>query len=175
MRNARLVLVIPAGLAMALVASPARGSCAAPPGLAEHLASADVVFVGTVVELSNADRTAVVAVEETWTGPALAATITVQGGPDDPTIASSVDRTFVLGGHYLFAVLSAEGKLWDNICSATREWVPELAAMRPDEVSRPPEATEPISEERFPVATLVVGAVALLLAGVSVLAFRARR
>ena len=173
MRIARLV-VIPTALAMTLVAGPARASCAAPPGLAEHLASADIVFVGTVVELSNADRTAVVTVEETWTGPALPGTVTVQGGPDDPMMASSVDRTFVLGGHYLFAVLSAEGKLWDNSCSATREWAPELAAMRPDEVSRPPESTDPVSDAPVPVAALVVGAVAVAVAGVSVLAFRRR-
>ena len=98
--------------------------------LEEHLQEADVVFTGTVVATRNLDRTAVVQVHEVWKGAPLPAQVTVHGGPDDPNMWSSAERTFERGD-YLFATNLHDGKLTDNVCSATGKWLAELEAFRP--------------------------------------------
>jgi hypothetical protein len=53
-----------------LALSEASASCAVLPGpIASPLASAPVVFVGTVVSTSNGDREATVKIESIWRGP----------------------------------------------------------------------------------------------------------
>ncbi len=161
--------------AMILASSPAAASCAALPALDEHLALADAVFVGTVIGLNNADRTALVSVEEIWHGPTLDGTVTVHGGPDDPSTFTSVDRTYVDGGRYLFAVTSVEGSLRDDGCSATREWTPDLADLRPSEFSRPAATNQHDEPGPLPLTAIIVGSAVLVIAAASLLAFRTRR
>ena len=161
--------------AMVLASSPAAASCAVLPALDDHLAIADAVFVGTVIGLSNADRTALVSVEEIWHGPELDATVTVHGGPDDLGTFTSVDRTYVAGGRYLFAVMSSEGSLRDDGCSATREWPPDLADRRPTDFSRPTATNQPDGPGPLPLTAIIVGSAVLIIAAVSLLAFRTRR
>lgn len=168
-------LALAVALVAALSASPASASCAVPPELGEHLATADVVFVGTVTRLADDDRTAVVRVEEIWRGPAMPATVTVFGGPDGMDGFTSVDRTYAAGQRYLFAVGVADGKLQDSACSATREWAPELADQRPAEVSYPTATDAPADAGSVPVGLLAAGAAVLLVVLASALAFRARR
>lgn len=163
--------------AVILASTSAAASCAAPPALGAHLAMADAVFVGTVVELSNADRTAVVSVEEIWYGPALDATVTVHGGPEHAGMATSVDRTYAAGRKYLFAVTVSEGLFEDNSCSATREWTPGLADLRPSDYRQPPRTSEPAETGSLPMGPIAVGAalLAILVGGVSVVALWTRR
>lgn len=152
--------------------APASASCAMPPETPEHLAAADVVFVGTVQSLGDLNRTATFAVAEQWHGDPLPAMVTVHGGPGDPMTASSADRRYELGIRYLVAAWWKDGGLTDNACSATRPWSDELAAFRPAGVRVPP----PIASEGdvgVPAAVLVGGVVAIgLLLVVSVMAFR---
>ena len=136
-----------------------------PPGPAEHLAQADVVFVGTVQVLVNQGRTATFAVEEQWHGERLPATVHVHGGPDDPNSASSVDRSYDAGMRYLVAAYIVEQRLTDNACSATQPWSEELLAFRPADywvpTSTPADENGGLPLPVF-VGLIAVGAVALV-------------
>lgn len=116
-----------------LPAAPASASCIEPPPLEEGYAQAEVVFVGRVVQVTNNDRTAVVAVEEVWKGPDLPATVTVHGGPNDPNVVTSVDRTF-RPGTYAFFPISWSSDLTqfeDNACTLTQTVSPALDVIAP--------------------------------------------
>lgn len=113
-------------------ATPAAASCAMPRPIENEVATADIVFVGSVTSTSNGDRWAEVAVQEIWRGPDLPATVVIQGGPGGNTM-TSVDRSFVVGTTYLFFPFldQATGTLTDNACSSTTAWSQELARLRP--------------------------------------------
>jgi hypothetical protein len=156
-----------------VTAPPAAASCAEPPPIEEHLATAGAVFVGTVHTVTNESRTASVEVHEIWSGPDLPASVVVHGGPDEPNMATSADRSFQTGTRYLFAASAREGRLEDNACTATRRWTDELTEFRPEE----PRSPLPISEGQTgsvptPLLVALTGAAAVALAGV--LAFRRR-
>lgn len=173
MRLIRLPAAVLAGLTLGLLPGAASASCAEFPPLGEHLDQAEVVFVGTVVALTNLDRTAEVAVEEVWRGEGIPARVTVHGGEDDPTMMTSVDRTFVAGTRYLFAATFDEGGLRDDSCTATREWSEDLAEFRPTSVSTP-EPAEGAASDGVPVPAIGIVLAVLAIGAVSVLAFRAR-
>ena len=162
-------------LAVALLTpSVAHASCAESPPIDEHLATADVVFVGTVIGLRNQNRTATFVVTEIWRGPDLLPEVFVRGGPDDPNAASSIDRTFELGTEYLVAARVVNGELVDDACSATRPWHESLAEHRPAD-ARPPSGAGPTADEvDIPLAPVALAALFVVLAVVSGLAFRAR-
>lgn len=149
----------------------ALGSCAAPPGVAEQIAAADVVFVGTVQGLGDQGRTATFAVEEQWRGEPLPAIVQVRGGPSDLNSATSVDRTYEAGVRYLVAAYVVEGRLTDNACTATQPWSEELAAFRPAEVRVP---TQSAGDGTGGIPLPVLGGLIALgvLVVVGVLAFR---
>jgi hypothetical protein len=164
-------------LALAAILAPGRvaASCADFPPLEQHLARAGVVFVGTVVAVADEKRTATVAVEEIWRGPALPAEVPVHG-TFEPDAFTSVDRTFEAGTRYLFAPALADGRLQDDSCTATRPWTDELADLRPVTVATPEPIPTGDANERgrtIPVA-LIVGVILLGVAGTSLIAFRAR-
>ncbi|MGH2454686.1 MAG: hypothetical protein ACRDHD_00285 [Candidatus Limnocylindria bacterium] len=163
-------LALLAALLLAAVASPAAASCMAPPDPPEHLAMADVVFVGTVTRLANGDRDATFAVQEQWKGLPLAAVAIVHGGgTPDPNSFTTVDRTFELGRRYLVAAGTVDGRLSDNACSATQLWSAELATLRPPNAWMP--ETEP-ADGGPPLQVLIaIGAVAMVAFGAA-LAFR---
>ena len=55
-----------AAVGLLLGAVPAAASCVGPVPMEESLRAADSVFVGSVVGLANADRTATFAVDQVW-------------------------------------------------------------------------------------------------------------
>jgi hypothetical protein len=160
--------------AVLLLPGVAAASCAEPPPLARHLGQADVVFVGTVVNLRNDDRAATFAVSEVWSGPELPAMVTVHGGPDEPGLMTSVDRSYQGGVKYLVAASLVDGTITDNTCSATRAWDESLAALRPAEARPPIETAASSDPDSLPAVPLAMAALVALFAVGSVLAFRIR-
>ena len=170
-------LSFPAVLALALALLPgtAAASCIEFPPIEEHLAQAQVVLVGTVQAVTNQDRTAQVEVHEIWRGGDIPALVTVYGGPDDPNMATSTDRSYRPGIRYLFAVQALDGRLEDNGCTATQEWTDDLAALRPANATSPPATTADERGGSVPTAAIVIGLAVLAVAATSIFAFRARR
>jgi hypothetical protein len=140
----RRLVLIPV-LALALLAgagTAAQASCAAPQPPGDQIKAAAVVFIGTVVYTTDADRVARVRVESIWKGPNLAAYVDVHGSPvSGPFAASSVDRTYQPGVRYLFVLYSADQPLQDNSCTGTQPYTPDLAALAPLNARPGPEAT----------------------------------
>ena len=148
-----LVLSVLAAAVASLVGRPALASCAELPDLETAFADAEVVFIGVVVELSNQDRTAVMKVEQVWKGPQLPAVVTVHGGPDDPGVITSVDRTFEIGTYVVFPVNSSP-PFEDNACTLTQRTSTALDVINPFAAEPPedPNAPEPVT------TTIAVGA-----------------
>lgn len=163
--------ILPAiGLAVASVAFPAvaRADCQPASSIEEALAAAEIAFVGTVVAAADAAPRAAFSVEEVWVGQ-LAATVDVRGMGDDGFMED--DRQWTLGVRYLVIPYVEARVLRDNICSATVEWREELAALRPPN-AHPPGGPDVITD--VPFQLLVVGGAAVLIAAVSIVAFRYR-
>jgi hypothetical protein len=127
-------------LAAAVMSVPARAACDAAPPLADAIAAADIVFVGTVADVSRRDSTATFAVEEVWRGDRLPAVVTVHGS-SDTAVAANDDRAWRLGGRYLVTATDDDGTLRDNACSASRPWTDALAALRPADAHPPVDET----------------------------------
>lgn len=134
-------LVVFAGLVV--VASTARASCAGPPDIEQSLDSSDLVFVGSVTDLANADRWATFRVETTWKGDPGGDAVEVRSGPAGVAVATSNDRTYTSGERYLvFAtdlsrrpgagIHFGDGVRWvDDACSATQLYESSLDRFRP--------------------------------------------
>lgn len=150
-----------------LLAAPSStfASCALPPPIDNPVATADIVFVGTVSATSNGNRWATVAVQEVWRGPDMPATVVIQGGPAG-NAATSVDRSFQVGTTYLFFpnVDSGTGALTDNSCSSTTEFTEDMAKLRPATV-RQPLGSEPTAGGGFDIESLLPVGVAVLVFG----------
>lgn len=145
MRRLTAQLAVLGGLAAALtVPRGVAASCIAPPPLPQAIEQAEVVFVGTVVDLTNNDRTAAFKVDAIWKGE-VDAVVTVVGGAVGPNVASSVDRTYVLGTRYLVFPHPANGQLTDSSCSLTQPYTDDLAAFRPDDARVPSRPSGPSS------------------------------
>jgi hypothetical protein len=175
MRTRRAAAAITLGLGTLLTPSVVAASCAEFPPIGQHLDQAEVVLVGTVIAVTNEERTALVAVEEIWRGPELPAEVRVYGALEDLGFTSG-DRYFEAGVRYLLAPSFSDGRLEDNACTATRQWSEDLAAYRPSTTAtRLPAETESADGlGAVPVAILVVGLAAAIVAGVSLAAFRSR-
>lgn len=166
------MLVIRHVLATALVvvvgsllgAGAATASCAVDErSLEEQLAEASVAFVGTVTDVRH-DTTAQFEVTEVWLGD-VPARVVVKGGPDEPDVATSVDRTWTVGTTYLVVPTISDGELHDDSCSPTREWSEDLAELRPAGAQAP----EPAGEAGgIPTGVIVGGAIAALVLAVVV-------
>lgn len=109
----------------------AQASCVAPPSIREQVASAGLVFVGTVLSTSDGDRVARVRVESIWRGPEVPTYIEVRGSPIAGGGASSIDRTYSAGTRYLFVLYSADQPLQGSNCSGTQVYSSEVAALAP--------------------------------------------
>jgi hypothetical protein len=118
--------------ALALPA-PALADCQPAGELTQELAQAPIAFVGTVMEIGPAARAgnARFHVEDVWVGH-LRETVTVYGLSSEQV--SEDDRTWEVGARYLVEPIVDGNVLRDTICSATAEWRPELAALRPSGV-----------------------------------------
>jgi hypothetical protein len=125
-----LVVSVLVAASVALVPQPASASCAELPDLETAFAEAEVVFIGVVVDLTNNDRTAVMEVEEVWKGPQLPGVVTVNGGPTDASMFTSVDRTFGVGTYIVFPVNSAP-PFEDNACTLTQRTTAALDVINP--------------------------------------------
>jgi hypothetical protein len=135
--SVRLVAVIAsvlvgAGLVLVVGPRPAGASCMPPLGVADAIGRADIVVVGTVTSVRSADRIATVRLEERWKGQ-IADTFEVFGGPEKDNVATSVDRTYVVGLRYLLFVHEQAGpdRYKDNACSTTQRWSHGLTRYRP--------------------------------------------
>ena len=133
----RPALLLAAVVATLLAADPAEASCGTPPPMSRRLQEATVVFVGRVVTTTNKGRTAHVRVEQVWKGAPVSDRVTVKGGPDSPSAASSVDRSFRAGVRYLFVPERTGGQFRDTSCSATVEYSGALAQFVPATVTLP--------------------------------------
>lgn len=137
-----LRLTAAALLTLATLWAPAgaSASCAFVPDAAQW-ATADAAFVGTVVNVENNARWAIVRVEEVWQGPDQPVEVVVRGGPEG-NAATSVDRTYTVGTRYLFAVWIVDGELSDSSCSGTTQAdTIDLDVLRPADVRQPAGAT----------------------------------
>lgn len=145
--------------------APAAASCLAPPSSVEDsLATAELVFVGTVAELNNRNRWATFAVHEVWKGEPGSSRVEVRGGPPGGR-ATSVDRTFEIDQRYLVFAVQGDPHWEDNVCSATQPYDRALDRYRPAS-ARTVATTTPPSEadEGVKTGTVVFAGVVLLVA-----------
>jgi len=136
-RAARLLVgIVLAGLSLA-APTGAAASCVPPVPGESPWAAADVVLLGSVTAIANNARWATVHVEEVWVGPDQPVEVVVRGGPEGD-VATSVDRTYLVGSRYVFGLTVRDAELQDSACSGTTlvEAI-DLDAMRPADV-RPP-------------------------------------
>lgn len=124
----------------------ARASCIAGPPLAEAVATADTVFIGTVLATTNEGRLARVRVDAVWRGGPLPAVVVVNGryaGPGLPPAPagevqwSSVDRSYTVGERYLFLPHNGVSPFEDVPCTSTRLYTPDLDRYAPAAVRTP--------------------------------------
>ena len=174
MRLSRLSAAAAIGVVLGMTAGPAAGSCVMLQPFEDHLAQAEVVFVGMVTGVTDQDRTAEVQVEEIWSGHEIPARVTVHGTtePADPLTMTSTDRSFKAGTRYLFAVNVNQGRFVDSACTGTSEWSAELGRLRPATVSSPQVDSD--SGDELPVPALAVALAVLAVGAGSLLAFRSR-
>ena len=170
MKALRVLRVLAAVAALAFVLPPTAvlADCMMPPPVEEAAKTAEIVFVGTVVETSNHNSWASVVVEETWRGPDLPAAVVVKGGPAG-NMATSVDRFFEVDVKYLFFPYADEaGDLADNSCTNTVQWSADLAQLRPADARMPQAETE---AEMFDAGSVIAPlGVAILVGGVLLVA-----
>ena len=164
-RRAASAVLLVVGVALG-AAPPAAASCAVPPSLEESLSSAELAFVGTVVELNNLNRWATFQVEEVWKGEPGTTRLDVRGGPPGGA-ATSVDRTFELDTRYLVFASRGERHWEDNTCSATQPYDQSLAALRPSGARTVTTLTGPANRDGGTSSGTVVfaGVVLLLMVG----------
>ena len=122
MRIRALTVLVLVAAAVVAPASAAYAQCGSAGAVQDRLASAEVAFVGRVVDRSNRDRTAVMQVLEVWKGERLPSQVTVNGGPEDLSQQTAVDRTFLLSQIYLVMPANARPPFRDSLCSGTQLW-----------------------------------------------------
>jgi len=159
-------------------ATTAHASCVQPRPLPDELSAAHVVFIGTVVSVSDGGRQARVRVESIWKGPALPAYVDVRGSPvSGPNTATSVDRTYEPGRQYLFVPFNYSPPFEDNNCSATQPYTVGVAAYAPPDARAPHPATLADYAQNFvgrAWQTLVITAVVLVVVAAAVIVWRRR-
>ena len=101
------ILCGPPALLAAITATPAAASCVATPHVSPYR------FIGTVIRVENAGRTATVRTDD-------GRTVTVHGsGAKEPNAATSVDRAYETGVRYEFHPINDSSPYQDNACTAT--------------------------------------------------------
>lgn len=174
-------------LLMPLFASrpAAAGKCISPAKPeAASLEKAPIAFVGTVVSTSNHSRVADVRVEEVWKGPVLPEAVEVRGTslPAEANAIMSLDRSFRPRARYLFvprdrgATTESSGVpvFDDNVCTATREYLPEFDELRPASVTRPLHVDRPATGDGDTGGVPILALAIILVAGLVVAALVAR-
>jgi hypothetical protein len=140
---------------------PALADCQPAGPLAQELARAPIVFVGTAVDTGvDGAPPATFLVEEVWVGQLPAESVRVRGLSVDETFGED-DRGWRRGARYLVVPIVDGNVLRDSICSATTEWRPELAAFRPSGL---PSSDTGIAVPLLPILAVAAFVVALLAA-----------
>lgn len=137
-----LVLTVGMVSFLTMGATAAVASCAGQPTIEESLARAELVFVGTTIEVTNSSRWATFAVEDIWKGQIDGDRAEIRGGAREGLGASN-DRKYQLDTRYLVFALApptepprlglyGDGVRWtDNGCSLTQPYTPSLRDARP--------------------------------------------
>jgi hypothetical protein len=120
-----------AALAILAVPGAAFADCGVPPTLEDGLQNARVVFVGEVVGLDDADRTATFDVQWVWKGDGVEEQVVVSGAGDVAGGIGPEDRVFQTGITYLVATPSATQPYLADRCTATRPFQGAGAAIPP--------------------------------------------
>ena len=177
-RHAAPVLLAHASLVLATLAwpRPAAADCDPAGPVEEELRTAQVAFVGRVIDIDASVAT--FAVSEVWAGT-LPGRVDVHGLIDDIVdqnsdvgpVVSEDDRVWSIGGDYLVLPIVDAGMLRDHICTATTEWQPELDELRPAKARILP-IDSPAPDPGVSMPAILVGITAALVLAVSVLAFR---
>jgi hypothetical protein len=165
----RFLPTLAAPLASLLLAAPVAADCEPAGPLADVLPTAPVAFVATVTAVEGSLAT--FAVADVWAGnvDAQAQVHGLAGGGEGlPAPLVEDDRTWTVGREYLVLPDVHGGLLVDHICTATTEWDPALAELRPAD-ARIVAAPQPAG---IPVAVPLVAAVVLFVLVASVVAFR---
>jgi len=148
-RSGRLLLaLVIAGSALVGTAAPADASCGPSWRVPKAMREADLVFVGTVEKLTNADRWATFTIEDLWKGSPDGRSVEIHAGPKGENAHSSIDRTYELGTRYLVLAYEPgahgsadlfDSRFQDNRCSRTQPYLSTLKRFRPDTApTRPP-------------------------------------
>jgi hypothetical protein len=168
----RIVPSVVVVAALLVLPAPVLADCQMAPPIEEAVTTSELVFVGTVTAVANGGRSVSVRVEEIWRGGDMPPAVTVLGGTD-PARPMEDDRTFEAGVRYIFLPVVVDGRMIDNICSATTPWVDDFAAVRPADALTPgppdpPAAPGPLAataDLALPIVTaLLVGGAALAIA-----------
>jgi hypothetical protein len=160
----RILPSVAIATALVVAPAPALADCQPAPPIEEAVRTSEVVFVGTVTALDNGGRSATVQVEEVWRGGEMPPTVTVLGGTD-PGRAMEDDRVFEVGVRYVFVPFVIDGRLVDNVCTATTAWVDDFAAVRPAGVQTPTRSAAPASGPLSAIADLGLPILTALLIG----------
>jgi len=158
----RSAFVLAASAGWLLLPSTATADCTLAGPIQQEISQAEVVFVGTVSATDAGGSVATFEVEEVWRG-SLGEAVEVRGSLDGDRPGED-DRIWTVGKRYLVLPVQFDGALRDNICTATTEWRPELAELRP------PGA--PAAKAELPGAVLLAAAVLVVLGVVGVFALR---
>jgi hypothetical protein len=145
MRSARRteLAVLPVALLLALLlpavpAAPAAAACGSRPSPAEAMASAQLVFVGTVTATSDTGQTATFSVQEIWKGQNLASQVTVYGAAPVASGQPADVLTWTVGTRYLvFPSATLNGNLVADACTATEVYQSAFDALRPSNAHPP--------------------------------------
>ena len=159
-----------------VTAAPVAADCQPAGPVQEALPAAPIAFVGSVAAVDG--PVATFAVREVWAGE-VPDTVEIRGLADDAGVDagfgagfSEDDRHWAEGETYLVVPFLDGAVLRDSICTATTEWSPELEALRP--ASARIVGGEEAGGANLPTELVLVGAVVLLVAGASMIAFRRR-
>ncbi len=144
-RLLRLVSALAIAVGLYVATAPlTHASFCLPTDLHTAQRESDVVFVGTVVGVANQNRWATVSVEEIWSGLDLPAVVEVHGSEIvAQDVWTDIDRTFLAGRRYVFALDVQNARLRDHACTATLLWIDELDRFRPAVVRGPVGAVTP--------------------------------
>lgn len=126
--------------------------------LKKAVATAPVVFVGTVALTQHQGRSAMVNVAEVWRGPVLPAQVVVNGSEIlEENGATSVDRNFTIGTKYIFfPYAGSRSPFTDNACSLTQDFTPAVERLRPAGLVGPAD-TAGDESSGFPIGWVALG------------------
>ena len=146
-----------------LVAPMGAATCGPAPGI---IATASVVFVGTLTAVDAAGSQGTFAVEEVWKGDDVPSEVTVSGSAGQWLPRVPATRYLVLA-KAIGGTLRADG----GECHQAYPWDDSMAVHRPA-TAHPPLGASADAGVEIPFEVLLFGGIVLLVAGISFLAFK---